>query len=122
LKSSSTVDLMRKIAQSDKTFEQVDGQWVGKCLICNGRLSFRNSDGFGANIEHIFPRVLGGTDDLANLALTHPGCNGEKGRRWDAPRRHRDPTRNSAYQEMIERMQARRQERMRPTESDGPGI
>ncbi len=113
MKSATTVDLMRRIAQSDCTFEQVDGQWQGKCLICNGKLSFRNSDGFGANIEHIFPKVLGGNDDLANLGLTHPGCNGEKGRHWDAPRRHRDPARNSAYQEIIGRLKMRRQERWR---------
>jgi 5-methylcytosine-specific restriction endonuclease McrA len=104
---------MRQIARSDKTFEQVAGQWVGKCLICNGRLTFRHADGFGANIEHIWPKVLGGGDDLANLALTHPACNGEKGRRWDAPRRHSHPERQQAYREIIERMQVRRLERWR---------
>lgn len=116
MKSAATVELMRQIARSDKTFEQVGDQWSGKCLICNGRLTFRHSDGFGANIEHIFPRVLGGTDELTNLGLTHPGCNGEKGRHWDAPRHHRTPARNSAYQEMVERLQARRLERMRDQE------
>lgn len=104
---------MRQIAQTDATFERVDEQWLGKCLICNGRLSFRHSDGFGANIEHIYPRVLGGTDQLTNLGLTHPGCNGEKGRHWDSPRRHRQPARNAAYQEIIERLKARRLERWR---------
>ena len=112
-KSAGTVELMRKIAESDRTFEQSDGQWVGKCLICNGRLSFRNSDGFGANIEHIYPRVLGGTDDLTNLGLTHPACNGEKGRHWDAPRYHQTPDRSQAYQEIVERLKTRRQQRWR---------
>jgi 5-methylcytosine-specific restriction endonuclease McrA len=115
MKSNSTVEMMRQIAQTDKTFEQADGQWVGKCLICNGRLSFRDKDGFGANIEHIYPKVLGGTDDIKNLALTHPSCNGEKGRRWDAPHRRRQPERSSAYQEIIERLQTRRLERWRDT-------
>ncbi len=113
MKSAATVELMRQIAQTDATFERVDEQWLGKCLICNGRLSFRHSDGFGANIEHIYPRVLGGTDQLTNLGLTHPGCNGEKGRHWDSPRRHRQPARNAAYQEIIERLKARRLERWR---------
>ncbi|MDB5078577.1 MAG: hypothetical protein JWP00_501 [Chloroflexi bacterium] len=113
MKSAATVELMNRVAQSDKTFEQVDGQWLGKCLICNGRLSFRRSDGFGANIEHIYPRVLGGGDDLENLGLTHPACNGEKGRHWDAPRQRRVPERNQAYQAMIERFKKRRSERWR---------
>lgn len=121
MKSGSTVDVMRQIAQTDRTFEQLDGQWLGKCLICNGRLSFRDRDGFGANIEHIFPRVLGGTDELKNLGLTHLGCNGEKGRHWDAPRHHRTLTRNAAYQELVERLQTRRQERWRePTQPATP--
>lgn len=113
MKSAGTVELMSRVAQSDKTFEEADGQWLGKCFICNGRLSFRKSDGFGANIEHIFPKVLGGTDDLQNLALTHPTCNGEKGRHWDAPRRRRDPARNLAYQEMLDKFKKRRLERWR---------
>lgn len=118
MKSANTVELMRNIAATDRTFERNAGQWVGKCLICNGRLSFRDSDGYGANIEHIYPKVLGGTDELANLALTHPGCNGEKGRRWDAPRRHKSsPEKNAAYQQIIERLQTRRQERWRDLES-----
>jgi 5-methylcytosine-specific restriction endonuclease McrA len=116
MKSAAMVDLMDRVAQTDSTFEKVNGQWLGKCLICNGRLSFRTSDGFGANIEHIFPRVLGGTDALENLALTHPACNGEKGRHWDAPRKHRPPERKLAYLEMVKRFQERRLERWRDPE------
>jgi 5-methylcytosine-specific restriction endonuclease McrA len=112
-KSDNTVETMRQIAQTDKTFEQLDGQWVGKCLICNGRLTFREADGYGANIEHIFPRVMGGTDDLQNLALTHPNCNGEKGRNWDSPKRRGTLDRQDAYRQLVERMQARRLERWR---------
>lgn len=107
---------MRQIAQSDSTFDQVDDQWVGKCLICNGWLRFNNHSGKGANIEHIFPRVLGGTNDLANLALTHPRCNGEKGRHWDAPSHHRTLDRQDAYSQLVERLQARRRERWRDPE------
>ncbi len=107
---------MEKIARTDSTFVETGQQWVGKCLICNGRLSFRRRDGFGANIEHIFPKVLGGQDELANLGLTHPGCNGEKGRHWDAPRRHQSPDREEAYRELVERLQIRRRERWRELE------
>lgn len=113
MKSKQTVELMRQIALTDRTFEETDGQWLGKCLICNGRLAFRDRDGYGANIEHIFPRVLGGTNDLTNLALTHPHCNGEKGKHWDPPRRHRHGERNEAYQELVKRFQQRRLERWR---------
>ncbi|HEX2915614.1 MAG TPA: HNH endonuclease [Chloroflexia bacterium] len=114
MKSTGTVETMRRIAQTDRTFERVDGLWLGKCLICNGRLSFRDSDGFGANIEHIFPRVMGGDDELTNLGLTHPQCNGEKGRHWDNPRRRRfKPEMDAAYRSIVERLQARRLERWR---------
>ncbi len=83
--------LMCQIAATDRTFEREGDRWYGKCLICNGRLSFDARTGFGANIEHIWPRNLGGGNALLNLGLTHPGCNAEKGRNWDprrkAPRR-----------------------------------
>lgn len=104
---------MRQIALTDRTFEQVGDQWLGKCLICNGRLSFQDKNGYGANIEHIFPKVLGGTNELINLGLTHPGCNGEKGRNWDKPSRRNNASRNAAYEEIVKRLQARRQERWR---------
>ncbi len=113
MKSESTIAIMRRIARSDRTFSLLEGQWMGKCLICNGRLSFRDWDGFGANIEHILPRVAGGDNELSNLALTHPTCNGEKGRQWDAPKKHRHPIRQTAYRQLVDRLQARRVERWR---------
>ena len=115
-KASRTVETMRQIAQSDRTFDHSDGHWYGKCLICNGKLSFRDADGFGANIEHITARVIGGTDDLTNLGLTHPRCNSEKGVHWDSPKRRHSNERNTTYGEMVARLQERRQARWRDPE------
>jgi 5-methylcytosine-specific restriction endonuclease McrA len=103
--------LMSEIAATDSTFSLEEGRWRGKCLICNGWLGFDARTGFGANIEHIVPRSLGGDNALSNLGLTHPRCNGEKGRRWDPKRRHRaDPDR---YQSLVRALLQRRKERWR---------
>jgi hypothetical protein len=111
--------LLDAIAGSDRTFTWLGGRWRGKCLICNGWLSFDPRDGEGVNVEHIVPRVRGGATELANLALTHPRCNGEKGRRWDNSRR---PERAAAYAALIERLQAERRARWRePDEEAGGG-
>ena len=106
--------LMAEIAATDNTFSFDGAHWRGKCLICNGWLSFDARTGYGANIEHILPRSLGGDNSLANLGLTHPRCNGEKGRRWDPKRRHRaDPAR---YRELVRTLLERRKARMRSAE------
>ena len=103
--------LMQEIAETDRTFAFDGTHWRGKCLICNGWLSFDAATGFGANIEHIVPRSLGGENALTNLGLTHPRCNGEKGRRWDPKRRHSaDPDR---YHALVQALLQRRQERWR---------
>jgi 5-methylcytosine-specific restriction endonuclease McrA len=100
-----------RIAETDSTFHYEDGFWTGKCLICRGWLRFDAQSGFGANIEHIQPRSLGGSNDLLNLGLTHPGCNGEKGRRWDTKRRHRHAP--DAYRALVQRLLDERQRRWR---------
>jgi 5-methylcytosine-specific restriction endonuclease McrA len=105
-----SVDLLNRIAATDATFTLAGGTWTGKCLICNGWVSFDAGSGFGANVEHIVPRILGGTNDLHNLGITHPRCNGEKGRRWDARRRTADPAR---YEAIINRLLAERRRRWR---------
>ncbi len=122
----NTPELMARIAVTDRTFERVGGRWTGKCLICNGWLSFDARTGYGANVEHIHPRSLGGGNDLLNLGLTHPRCNAEKGRNWDATRRRRaDPER---YRQLVESLQRKRRERWRDAGderwamSDGTGI
>ncbi|MGI8913546.1 MAG: HNH endonuclease [Chloroflexota bacterium] len=41
--------------------------------------------GYRFHVEHILPRVLGGTDDLGNLALACGPCNLAKGARTHGP-------------------------------------
>ena len=106
----------KRIAATDVTFSYEDGYWTGKCLICGGWLRFEGATGFGANVEHILPRSLGGSNDLLNLGLTHPHCNSEKGRRWDPKRRHRHSA--DAYHLLVDRLLTERARRWRePPES-----
>ena len=75
---------------------------------------FRSRTGEGANVEHIVPRTLGGGNDLRNLGITHPRCNGEKGRNWDSGKRARaQPER---YAEIVARLRAERARRWRDPE------
>jgi 5-methylcytosine-specific restriction endonuclease McrA len=107
----SATSLKEQIARTDNTFEGSGRSWIGKCLICNGRLSFDVVTGYGANVEHIVPRTEGGGNDLSNLGLTHPRCNGEKGRNWDNRKaRPADPAR---YQALVARLLERRRQRWR---------
>jgi 5-methylcytosine-specific restriction endonuclease McrA len=48
------------------------------CYICGG--PFTEAD--AAVCDHIRPRVLGGTDDLDDLAPAHRSCNGRKAARF----------------------------------------
>ena len=103
--------LMNRIAEQDSTFTLRDGHWEGKCLICGGPLRFDACSGEGANVEHIVPRSLGGTNDERNLGITHARCNAEKGRRWDGGRRRkREPER---YDTLVGRLLAERASRWR---------
>ena len=106
----NTPELMGRIAATDRTFEHHGGRWTGKCLICNGWLSFEAHTGYGANVEHIHPRSLGGGNDLLNLGLTHPRCNGEKGRRWDSRRAR---VRSDEYRALLDRLLDERWRRWR---------
>lgn len=104
---------MSRIAETDATFTRTDGEWVGRCLICGGPLRFDARTGEGANIEHIVPRSLGGTNDLHNLGITHARCNGEKGRHWDPKRRHRAESARERYEALVHRLLAERARRWR---------
>lgn len=117
--SKVTARLMNRIAETDATFVRHGGDWIGKCLICGGPLRFDAATGEGANVEHIVPRVLGGTSDLRNLGITHTRCNGEKGLRWDSGRRRRMlPER---YRELVERLRWERERRWRDLTSREAG-
>lgn len=107
--SAST--LLNQIAATDRTFHREDGDWVGKRLICGGPLRFDAYTGEGATIEHILPRSLGGGSALLNLGVAHRRCNGEKGRRWDAPNRRRGN--EEGYAALVERLRMERALRWR---------
>jgi 5-methylcytosine-specific restriction endonuclease McrA len=72
-------------------------------------MAFTSATGEGASLEHIRARTRGGDDVLENLAIVHPQCNWEKGRRWD-PRRRRQA---DEYEAFIERLIERRRIRLR---------
>ena len=96
-------------AETDRTFERRGGDWVGKCLICNGPIAFDAQTGAGATLEHIRARARGGTDEPDNLAAVHGRCNWEKGRRWDPKRRRRAVE----YDAFVARLLEKRRERWR---------
>lgn len=108
--------LLEQIAVRDATFVWLDGRWSGKCLICNGRLTFDPTRPEGVNVEHIVPRAERGGSDLTNLGLTHPACNGEKGRNWDNRRARRG--RAEEYARLIARLQEERRGRWRELAPD----
>jgi 5-methylcytosine-specific restriction endonuclease McrA len=110
-------DLIERIARTDATFRLVDGEWIGRCLICNAPLRFDAATGGGATIEHIVPRREGGSDALVNLGLVHRACNHEKGIHWDEPRRRNG--RQREYEQLLARLIIRRRARWR--DADEPG-
>jgi 5-methylcytosine-specific restriction endonuclease McrA len=105
----TTAQKLSRVAETDATFARRGGDWVGKCLICNGPIAFDARTGEGATLEHIRARHRGGTETPENLGAVHGRCNREKGRRWD-PRRRRGPTEYDAF---VERLLERRRERRR---------
>ncbi len=104
---------LARVARTDVTFERRGGDWVGKCLICNGPIAFDARTGEGATLEHIRARSRGGTEELTNLAIVHARCNGEKGRRWD-PKRKRSA---ADYDAFVEGLLAKRLGRWRDDEA-----
>jgi 5-methylcytosine-specific restriction endonuclease McrA len=111
------IDLITAVARSDTTFRLVEGEWIGRCLICNAPLRFDARDGGGATIEHIVPRRNGGTDDLLNLGLAHAQCNYEKGTHWDEPHSRRG--RQKEYEYLVLRLLTRRRARWRDPDRAG---
>jgi len=105
----TTAERLARAAETDLTFTRKGGDWVGKCLICNGPIAFDARTGAGATLEHIRARGRGGTDDAQNLGVAHGRCNGEKGRNWD-PKKARHP---ADYEAFVERLLDRRRQRWR---------
>ena len=66
---------MSRKALSEKLRQSVHDRADGYCEYCQSRddLATRRFV-----IEHIMPVAKGGTNDLENLALSCPGCNGHK--------------------------------------------
>ena len=102
------------IIATDATFARVEHRgrevWQGKCLHCGAHLVV-GVDGepvSRATIEHIVPRVHGGTDALENLGLACARCNAGKGVRHD-----RNYLRDPRARELVERLLQRRRERWR---------
>jgi 5-methylcytosine-specific restriction endonuclease McrA len=104
------------IVATDSTFERgelPDGTavWSGKCIHCNTRIVVTAlGEPLGpVTIEHIVPRVHGGTDAPENLALACARCNFQKGFRHDVKRKG-----DARAQEVIAFLSARRRARWRP--------
>jgi len=106
----TTAQKLSLAALTDATFARRGGDWVGKCLICNGPIAFDARTGEGATLEHIRARGRGGTEDPTNLAAVHGRCNWEKGRRWD-PKKRRSV---EEYEAFVARLLVKRAERWRP--------
>lgn len=63
--------------------EQLDEVFSNQCHLCDGLIK-RNHYGhltsaYGWEVDHDWPRALGGTDDAENLRPAHPACNRSKG-------------------------------------------
>ena len=107
--------LLLEAAATDRTFALVtrDGRrWLeGKCIHCGRRLAIAvdGSVRSTATVEHIVPRTHGGTDALENLAVACARCNNTKGVRHDSK-----PWGDPALQALVEKLQTRRRERLRP--------
>lgn len=106
-------------AATDVTFERTTlagaPAIVGKCIHCRSKLALR-LDGTplsNATLEHIVPRVHGGTDALENLAIACARCNAQKGYRHDC-----QPLKDPKLQAVMARLQAQRAARWRSPPPD----
>ena len=57
--------------------DQIRARDGDKCWLCAGKLDFKAEPNSkkAPTREHLLAQSLGGTNDLANLVLCHPGCN-----------------------------------------------
>lgn len=54
------------------------------CYLCNRFIEPKGIRGSLPTIDHVYPKSLGGPDDMWNLRLTHQSCNAIKGNCIDA--------------------------------------
>lgn len=53
-------------------------QQAGRCFWCGGQMEHDPAGPYGATLEHLLPKSLGGTDDAANIVVAHRRCNEER--------------------------------------------
>src|SRR4051794_39883513 len=111
----TTAEKLNRVAETDATFARRGGDWVGKCLICNGPIAFGARTGEGATLEHIRAPGRGGGEEPENPRGGPRRRNWEKGRRWD-PRRRRTP---DEYDAFVARLLDRRRLRWRDPPASG---
>ena len=104
--------LVLAIVATDNTFLLQDGEWVGKCIHCNTKLTVTVNGNTDATIEHIVPKSKGNqNDDLLTLALACKRCNWGKGIRHD-----KHVGKGGRADEVIKTLKAKRAERWRDYE------
>nr|WP_221884778.1 HNH endonuclease [Actinobaculum suis] len=74
-----------------KLTELVIAHYGLECSVCHEMidLRYRSPSPKSFSIDHVLPRALGGSDDIANLRPAHRGCNSAKGKRILQPARRR---------------------------------
>ena len=106
--------LFLSLIASDKTFEKniVRGEllWVGRCIHCQKKLLFSLSGEplSEGSLEHILPKVHGGSDEVDNLAIACRRCNNQKGKRHDWK-----PLSDASLAQMVVKLRQRKQDRLR---------
>ena len=81
-------DADRSLSPRDRLFSLVQRQ-RGRCGICGkSLLVFLAKE---LHVDHVRPRIRGGTDDPSNLQATHAICNVKKGTTWPWPPADFDP-------------------------------
>ena len=94
-----------------KLHERIRARDGDRCWLCDGKLQFDaipNSKK-APTIEHLVALTDGGSNELANLVLTHPGCNRQLGCRPVEKKRQMREKRRKARERLqaVERVEAR---------------
>lgn len=86
----------------------VRSKYNNRCAYCHADLTYARNEGLCIEftIDHILPRILGGTDDLENLALSCFTCNNDKGILTEEQFRREVRDRIAKYELYIKRMKS----------------